>query len=160
MTGQEATMAEVRFDGVLPDRRADVFDLLSDARDWPSVLPGVEAVDHVEGWGTPGGRCRLTIRVLGRRRTLDCEMVQSERPHRFGYVAREEGQPDSYHDCQFVEVAGGTRVEISARRDSRHSPAGLYDRFVVTWALKRMLNQQIDSVSTVLAERRGGASSR
>jgi hypothetical protein len=80
-------------------------------------------------------------------------MLQSDRPHQFGYVAREEGQPDAHHDCEFVEVAGGTEVRISARRDSRQSPAGLYDRFLVTWGLKRMLNRQMAAVSTNLADR-------
>lgn len=151
-------MAEVRFDGVMPVPRADVFDFLADARNWPGFVPGVQTVDQVEGWGTPGGRCRLTISLLGRRRTLDCEMTESDRPRLFRYLAREEGQPTASHDCQFVEVAGGTRVEISARRDPRRGPVGMYDRFMVPWALKRMLNRQMVSVSATLAERRRGAS--
>ena len=151
-------MAEVRFDGVVPIPRAEVFDFLADARNWPAFFPGVETVDHVEGWGTPGGRCRLTIRLLGRRRTLDCEMTEAERPQLFGYLAREEGQPTASNHCQLVEVPGGTRVTISARRDPRRGARGMYDRLLVPWALKRMLNRQMASVSTTLAERRRRAS--
>jgi carbon monoxide dehydrogenase subunit G len=158
LTRQGAIMSEVRFDGVLPIPRAEVFDFLSDARNWPAVLPGVQTVDHVEGWGAPGGRCRLTIRLLGRGRTLDCEMLESERPNRFRYVAHEEGHPDAHNDCRFVEEAGGTRVQISARQDARRSLFGLYDRFVAPWALQRLLNRQMVSVTTTLADRRGRAS--
>ena len=96
----------------------------------------------------------MTIRLLGRRRTLDCEMTECERPHLFRYLAREEGQPTASSHCQFAEVAGGTRVKISARRDPRRGAIGVYDRFMVPWALKRMLNRQMASVSTTLVERR------
>ena len=37
-------MAEVRFDGVMPIPRAEVFDFLVDARNWPTFVPGVETV--------------------------------------------------------------------------------------------------------------------
>jgi carbon monoxide dehydrogenase subunit G len=147
-------MSEVRFDGVVPAPPADVFDLLADARNWPSVMPGVETVDGVDGWGAPGGRCRLTIRLLGQSRTFDCEMTDVDRPQLFRYLAREEGQPTSSNACRFAEVAGGTRVEISAQRDARRGVAGLYDRSVVPWALKRMLDRQMTAVTTTLAQRR------
>ena len=151
-------MSEVRFVGVMPIPRAEVFDLLSDARNWPVFVPGVKAVDYVESWGAPGGRCRLTISLLGRRRTLDCEMTEFERPGLFRYLAREEGHPTASNDCRFVEVAGGTRVEISARREPRRGPVGLYDRLVVPWALKRMLDRQMVSISITLAKRHQRAS--
>jgi hypothetical protein len=51
-------------------------------------------------------------------------------------------------------VEGGTRVEISAQRDARRGVAGLYDRSVVPWALKRMLDRQMTAVTTTLAQRR------
>ena len=149
-------MSEVRFDGVMPVPRAEAFDFLADARNWPAFLPGVESVDHVDGWGAPGGRCRLTIRLLGRPRTFDCEMTEIDPPQVFRYVARQGGQPPSSHDCRFDEVAGGTRVQISARQDPRGGPVGWYDRFVAPWALKRMLDRQMASVSTTLVERRRG----
>jgi hypothetical protein len=47
-------------------------------------------------------------------------------------------------------VASAAAAEITARR----SPVGLYDRFLVPWALKRMLNRQMVAVSTTLAGRR------
>jgi uncharacterized protein YndB with AHSA1/START domain len=151
-------MSEVRFDGVMPIPRAAVFDLLADARNWPVFVPGVKTVDHVEGRGAPGGRWRLTIRLLGRRRSLDCEITEFERPRLFRYLASEEGHPTATSDCQFVEVAGGTRVEISARRDPRRGPVGLYDCLVVKLALKRMLDRQMVSASITLAERHQRAS--
>jgi hypothetical protein len=92
--------------------------------------------------------------LLGRRRRFDCEMTDIERPRQFRYLAREEGRPTSRHDCRFTETAGGTRVEISARHDGRRGWAGLYDRFVVPWALRRMLNRQMASVSATLTARR------
>ena len=138
----------------MPAPQAEVFDFLADARNWPAFVPGAVTVDHVEGWGAPGGRCQVTIRLLGRHRTLDCEMTELERPRMFRYLAREEGQPTASNDCRFAEAAGGTRVEISAQRDPRRGAVGIYDQFVVPWALKRMLDQQMRSVSTTLAERR------
>lgn len=151
-------MSEVRFDGDMPIPRAQVFDLLADARNWPAFLPGVKAVDHVEGWGAPGGRCRLTISLLGRRRTVDCEMTAFERPRLFHYLAREEGHPTASNDCRFIEVTEGTRVEISARREPRRGAVGIYDRFVAPWALKRMLDRQMGAVSITLEDRRRRAS--
>jgi Polyketide cyclase / dehydrase and lipid transport len=117
----------------------------------------VEIVDHVEGWDAPGGRCRLTLRVLGRRRTFDCELIEIERPEMFRYVAREEGQPTAVNEGRFAEVADGTRVEITARRDPRRGPAGLFDRIVVPWALKRTLDRSMATLTSTLAGRGRGA---
>ena len=45
-------MSEVPFDGVMPVPRAEAFDFLADARNWPAFMPGVETVDlAVEGAG-------------------------------------------------------------------------------------------------------------
>ncbi|HEU4424053.1 MAG TPA: SRPBCC family protein [Pilimelia sp.] len=157
-TCSEAAMTEIRFRGTVPMPRTEVFDYFVDARLWPAWFPGVEAVDDIEGWGAPGGRCRLTVRVLGRRRTFHCQMTKIDRPQLFAYVAREEGLPTSSHEGRFVEVAEGTRVEISARRDPRRGPAGFYDRIVVARALKRMMDRSMASLATTLTERRRRAS--
>ena len=147
-------MTEIRFRGTVPFPQAEVFTYFADARNWARFSPGVEEVGHVRGWGMPGGRCRLRLRVLRRRRTIDCEMVEVDPPRMFRYLAREEGQPTAVHDCRFAGVPGGTRVEIRARRDSRRGAAGLYDRLPVRWALAWTLRRSVGRLRSDLARRR------
>ena len=148
-------MTEVRFTGIVPFPREAVFDSFIDLRNWVHFSPGVESIDDVEGWGAPRGRCRVTIRVLGRRRIADCEMTEIQRPLQFRYLAGVEGQPTSTHDCRFTDAPDGTRVDISTRWDARHGVVGLFDRFPVRWALKRMLNRSMSSFAAMMAQRRG-----
>jgi uncharacterized protein YndB with AHSA1/START domain len=149
-------MPEFRFGAMIPFPRDEVFDYVSDPRHWPEFFREVEAVDQVEGWDRPGGRCRVRVRVLGRRQYI-AELVEFDRPRLTRDVARQAGMPDVEHEHVFSEVPEGTRLDNIARYRPRPGLVGLYDRTVLRWAAqrtyRRMYARATASVTARLTDR-------
>lgn len=131
-------MPELRRVVVVPVPRAEVFDHVADPRRWPESFNEIKSVDRVEGWDSPGGRCRLSVNRLGRHAYVDCELVEFDRPHLIRYVARTAGLPELDYRHTFTEVSDGTRVEFSVRRELRGGLGRLLDQTLVRWLAARM----------------------
>jgi uncharacterized protein YndB with AHSA1/START domain len=143
----------MHFSATVTFPREEVFDYVSDPRHWSEFFPAVESVEQVEGWDAPGGRCRVLLRLPpGRRQWLDYELTEFDRPRLYRDVARATGEPDE-HERVFVEVAQGTRLESTIRHPPRPGVAGLLERVVLRWVVRRMYDRAGVLIAARLADR-------
>ncbi len=139
-------MPELRRVVTVPVPRAEVFDQVTDPRHWPEFFTEIESVDRIEGWDSPGGRCRLSVKRLGRQAYVDCELVEFDRPRLIRYLARTAGLPELDYRHTFTEVPEGTRVEFSVGRDLRRGIGRLLDQTLVRWLAARMWDRATASM--------------
>ncbi len=136
-----------------------VYSVLSDyRRGHPHILPAPYFSGLVveEGGRGAGTVIRFGMTVLGTRRTFRAE-ISEPRP---GEVLVET-DPESGR-CTTFSVSGGpdesrARVTISTEVRTRRGLAGLLDRWLTTWALRRIHARELDLLDAV-ARRRLGAS--
>ncbi|MEV0270666.1 SRPBCC family protein [Hamadaea sp. NPDC050747] len=127
-------MPEFPFGSLVPFPRDEVFEYLADPRNWPLLQPEIEAVDDLDGWDKPGGRCVLRLRG---GRTQRHELLDFDQPRLLREVARSDGLPEIEHERVFADLADGTWLQNYARYDPRPGIAGLFDRTVLAWVLRR-----------------------
>jgi Polyketide cyclase / dehydrase and lipid transport len=146
-------MPEIRRVVTVPVPVEDVFDHVSDPRHWPEHFREIESVDQIEGWSSPGGRCRLLVKALGGRRGhVDCELIEYDRPRLIRYVATMPRLPKLEYRHAFAQVPNGTRLELSARRELRHGFARLLDQTLIRWFALRMWNRATASLTARLID--------
>jgi len=141
-------MPEFPFGSIVPFPRDEVFDYVADPRNWPLLQPEIEAVE-VDGWDKPGGRCVLRLRGA---QTQEHELLDLDRPRLLRDVARRAGLPDIEHERVFAELADGTWLQNYARYEPRSGLAGLFDRTILAWLLRRRYQRLWDAAAARLVE--------
>ena len=86
------------------------------------------------------------MKRLGRQAYVDCELVEFDRPRLIRYVARTAGLPELDYRHTFTEVAEGTRVQFSARRELRGGLGRLLDQTLVRWLAARVWDRATASI--------------
>lgn len=129
-------MREIRYEALLPVAQAEAFDFVSTPGNWALFLEGVEVVEVADDWGTPGGRARLVIHLLGRPVTSHLEVTRWDSPRAFRYTARRRGLPPVDNHRSFEATGAGTLLVGTTRVAPR---AGI--RFVADLLALRVLHR-------------------
>src|SRR5688500_15281691 len=69
------------------------FDYLTDPRNWLDYWPRAVSVDPDARWKRPGDRARVTLRLAGRRVTLDMSLVRIDPYKLVEYTSEQAGLP-------------------------------------------------------------------
>lgn len=144
------TPARVQLSAALPVDPERAFAVVSDPTAWPAFFAPIHTAEAGEGWGRPGGRARVRVRVLGRLVDSELEVLDWAAPHLLRYVTRQRGRPDLEHVRVLVPVTGGTRLLGTVRAADRTGPAGLADR-VAFRALQRVYDRAMHRLPLLVA---------
>jgi carbon monoxide dehydrogenase subunit G len=153
-------MIEVRFGGIVPVPREEVFDYVTDPSHLPEYVPGVESVAILEGTDGPPLRWQVSLKLLGQHRRFECERTEIDRPRMTRFIVREGGELSSEHERMFIEVPEGTRLEFVSRQRPRPGLSGQLDRTLIRWLVQRMFDRSIVALTARLTEGRRGGESR
>jgi hypothetical protein len=134
--GDAEDVPEFQFGSIVPFPRDEVFEYVTDPRNWPELLPEIERVDVVDAWDKPGDRCRVRLRAMGNRE-YEQELLEFDRPRLTRDIARQPGLPEIEHERVFAEIPEGTWLQNYARYEPRRGLVGLFDRTLLAWLLGR-----------------------
>jgi uncharacterized protein YndB with AHSA1/START domain len=120
---------KITYGALIPLPPDEAFDFVSNPENWPKFFSTMTSARSLEGWGTPGGKARLTINVRGRALVSELQLLEWDRPHHIRYIAqnRLDDAADTVatvNDRRFEAADGGTRLIASTATMPAHA-AGL-----------------------------------
>ena len=119
---------EIAYGAVVPLPPEVAFAFVSDPTTWPRFFDALESAEPLDGWGTVGGRGRMTTRFLGSSVTSELELTEWDPPRAFRYTARQGGRPDLDNLRVFTPLGTGTQLRGTTTIRPRRGVRGLIDR--------------------------------
>jgi hypothetical protein len=128
--------------------REAAFDYVTDPHNWHEYWPDLVAVADVEApWRDPGDRMRLRMRLNGRPVELNLTLRERVRPSLVTYRSVQAGLPDMAHERHFTAGgAPGFLYRLNVEYEPRGGPAGLLDRTLVRYGVRRALRRTLDNL--------------
>jgi hypothetical protein len=125
--------------------RETAFDYITDPANWPAYWPGLVGRPELDGsgWRTPNAVARLRMRLGGRRTELTMTLDQWVRPERVCYGSVQPGLAPARHERHFEPAPVGFVYRLVVSYNPRPGWAGLLDRTLVRWAIRRALTQTV-----------------
>lgn len=125
--------------------RETAFDYITDPANWPAYWPGLVGRPELDGsgWRTPNAVARLRMRLGGRRTELTMTLDQWVRPERVCYGSVQPGLAPARHERHFEPAPVGFVYRLVVSYNPRPGWAGLLDRTLVRWAIRRALRQTV-----------------
>jgi hypothetical protein len=125
--------------------RETAFDYITDPANWPAYWPGLVGRPELDGsgWRTPGAVARLRMRLGGRRTELTMTLDEWVRPERVYYGSVQPGLAPARHERHFEPAPVGFVYRLVVSYAPRSGGAGLLDRTLVRWAIRRALGQTV-----------------
>jgi hypothetical protein len=129
--------------------RSAAFDYITDPHNWHEYWPDLVGVADVDAsWHDPGDRMRLRMRLNGRPVELDLTLGERVRPSLVTYRSVQAGLPDVAHERHFTAGgAPGFRYRVTVEYEPRGGLAGLVDRTLVRFGMRRALRRTLDNLS-------------
>jgi len=136
-----------------PVSREAAFDYITDPHNWHEYWPDLVAVDDVDAsWREPGDRMRLRMRLNGRPVELHLTLRERVRPSLVTYRSVQAGLPDVAHERHFTAGgAPGFLYRVTVEYEPRGGPAGLLDRTLVRYGLRRAMRRTLDNLERRLS---------
>jgi len=137
-----------------PVSRESAFAYITDTRNWPSYWPdllGIADPDHAR-WKHPGDEMRLRMRLNGRPVDLHLTLQEFVVPSLVTYRSVQSGLPDVAHERHFLEDGEGRGFEyrLAVSYQPRGGLAGVVDRTLVRYGLRRALRRTLDNLDEQL----------
>ena len=137
-----------------PVSRESAFAYITDTRNWPSYWPdllGIADPDHAR-WKHPGDEMRLRMRLNGRPVDLHLTLQEFVVPSLVTYRSVQSGLPDVAHERHFLEDGEGRGFEyrLAVSYEPRGGLAGVVDRTLVRYGLRRALRRTLDNLDEQL----------
>ena len=134
--------------------RESAFAYITDTRNWPSYWPdllGIADPDHAR-WKHPGDEMRLRMRLNGRPVDLHLTLQEFVVPSLVTYRSVQSGLPDVAHERHFLEDGEGRGFEyrLAVSYEPRGGLAGVVDRTLVRYGLRRALRRTLDNLDEQL----------
>ena len=146
------TEGEIAYGAVVPLPPDAAFAFVSDPTTWTRFFDTLESAEPLDGWGTVGGRGRMTTRFLGSSVTSELELTEWDPPRAFRYTARQAGRPDLDNLRTFTQVGSGRQLHGTTTIRPRPGVRGLIDRVTL-----RVLARVYGKAMRRLPEVAGGA---
>jgi len=131
-----------------PVTRERAFDYITDPHNWHEYWPDLLGVADVDApWREPGDRMRLRMRLNGRPVELDLTLRERVRPSLVTYRSVQAGLPDVAHERHFAAGgAPGFLYRVTVEYEPRRGVAGLLDRTLVRYGMRRALRRTLDNL--------------
>jgi len=107
---------EIAYGAVVPLPPEAAFAFVSDPTTWPRFFDALESAEPLDGWGTVGGRGRMTTRFLGSSVTSELELTEWDPPRAFRYTAAR--QADLTWTTCGSSLPSAVALSCAARRPS------------------------------------------
>jgi uncharacterized protein YndB with AHSA1/START domain len=132
-----------------PVTREAAFDYITDPHNWHEYWPDLVGVDDVDApWRDPGDRMRLRMRLNGRPVELHLTLRERVRPSLVRYASVQSGLPDIAHERHFTAGgAPGFLYRLNVEYEPRRGLAGLLDRTLVRYGMRRAMRRTLDNLS-------------
>ena len=127
----------------LPVSVHDGFDYITDPRNWIAYWPRAVSVDPDTRWQRPGDRARITLRLAGRRVSLEMRLVRFDPYRLVEYTSEQSGLPAAVHRRYFEARDGELAYRIVIEYEPRPGWRGILDRTVVRRATERAVRDTI-----------------
>jgi uncharacterized protein YndB with AHSA1/START domain len=134
--------------------REAAFDYITDPQNWPDYWPDLLAVADLANarWRAPGDVMKLRMKLNGRPVDLRLRLDELEAPSRVAYRSVQAGLPDVAHERHFLADGGqGFEYRLAVSYEPRGGVAGVFDRTLVRYGLRRALRRTLDNLEGPLA---------
>jgi hypothetical protein len=137
-----------------PAQRDAAFAYITDPRNWPDYWPDLVAVADPANarWRQPGDEMKLRMRLNGRPVDLHLTLGELVAPSLVRYRSVQSGLPDVAHERHFVADGGsGFEYRLVVSYEPRRGAAGVLDRTLVRYGMRRALRRTLDNLDAPLA---------
>lgn len=137
--------------GRLPVPADYAFDFVTDVGNWPSYWPGLLEISDPEArWGRPGDHVDVVVRFLLGPVAVVLTLDELRPPERIAFRSEQSGLPAARHARRFTPADGGCEYRLVVEYEARRWVAGLLDRTLVAWGLRRALRKTLVNLGRVL----------
>ena len=129
------------------------FDYITDVGNWPTYWPGLlEIVEPEPSWSRPGDEMHVVMRFLSGPVEVAMTLEEFRPPERVVYRSAQSGLPAARHERHFRADDGGFEYRLVVEIEPRRGIAGLLDRTLVAWGVRRTLRRTLANLREAFGE--------
>lgn len=129
------------------------FAFITDTVNWHRYWPDFVRLEGgpETGWGTPGGKVTVVIRLLNRERALHIDLQAFERNTLVRYISRQQGLPELRHQRHFRATPVGSEFRLQVSYQPRRGLVGLFDRYVLRRSVEQAVRKSLYNLDTIFS---------